>query len=318
LAYPVPAHCTVSLTAQHFSTPELRTEGGASPTPEGHTIHRLAARHRELFGGRQVAASSPQGRFAAGAARIDATTLLGTDAYGKHLLHRYPAGTLHIHLGLYGRFTDGEGPPPPPVGEVRLRLTSPEHWLDLRGPAACELLDPAEVGALVARLGADPLRPDADPTHAYERIRRSTRPLAALLQDQSILAGPGVIYVTEVLFRAGLPPTLPGRALKPNQWQSIWDDLSALMREGVTRGRIDTVHSAHTPEAMGRPPRVDRHGGEVYVYRRAGQPCLLCDTEVRTGTLAARNTYWCPTCQPARARPTRRLATPTRPAAPTA
>jgi endonuclease VIII len=266
--------------------------------PEGHTIHRLAARHAALFGGRRVRVSSPQGRFAADAGRVDGTVLRGTDAYGKHLLHRYDAGTVHIHLGLYGRFTDGEGAPPPPVGEVRLRMSNRAHWLDLRGPAACELLAPIEVEALVARLGADPLRPDADPKAAYERIRRSTRPLAVLLQDQSILAGPGVIYVTEVLFRAGIPPTTPGRDLRPERWRSMWDDLTTLMREGVVRGRIDTVHSAHTPEAMGRPPRVDRHGGEVYVYRRAGQPCLLCGTEVRTGVLAGRNTYWCPTCQP--------------------
>ncbi len=53
----------------------------------------------------------------------------------------------------------------------------------------------------------------------------------------------------------------------------------------------------HTPEAMGRPPRVDDHGGEVYVYRRAGLPCLLCDTEVRTARLVARNLFWCPSCQ---------------------
>jgi endonuclease-8 len=243
--------------------------------------------------------SSPQGRFAAGAARIDGTVLRGTDAFGKHLLHRFDAGTLHVHLGLYGRFTDGAGAPPPPVGEVRLRLAAAGHWLDLRGPAACDLLDAAEVDALVARLGADPLRADANPDLAYQRIRRSTRPLAPLLQDQSILAGPGVIYVTEVLFRAGLPPTTPGVELRPEQWQGIWDDLSLLMREGVAHGRIDTVHSAHTPEAMGRPPRVDRHGGEVYVYRRAALPCLLCGTPVRAGALAARNTYWCPTCQPA-------------------
>ena len=267
-------------------------------TPEGHTIHRLAARHAELFGGRRVRASSPQGRFAGGAARVDGTVLHGTDAYGKHLLHRYDAGTLHVHLGLYGRFTDGNGTAPPPVGEVRLRLTRRGHWLDLRGPAACELLDDREGAALVARLGADPLRADADPDRAYERIRLSDRPLAALLQDQSILAGPGVIYVTEVLFRAGLHPTTPGRALDRKTWKTIWDDLRALMREGVQRGRIDTVHSVHTPEAMGRPPRVDRHGGEVYVYRRAAQPCLLCGTAVRGGAIAARNTYWCPTCQP--------------------
>ena len=47
------------------------------------------------------------------------------------------------------------------------------------------------------------------------------------------------------------------------------------MKEGVARGRIDTVHTAHTPEAMRRAPRVDRHGGEVYVYRRPGRPASL-------------------------------------------
>jgi endonuclease-8 len=65
----------------------------------------------------------------------------------------------------------------------------------------------------------------------------------------------------------------------------------------VATGRIDTVHVAHTPEAMGRLPRVDRHGGEVYVYRRTGQPCLVCGGAVRTAPLAGRNSYWCPTCQ---------------------
>ena len=266
--------------------------------PEGHTVHRLAARHRALFAGRRVTVSSPQGRFAAGAAEISGRVLRETEAAGKHLLHRYSGGrTLHVHLGLYGRFTDGTGDPPPPVGEVRLRMGRRGHWLELRGPAACEVLTAPEVEALLARLGPDPLRADADPQRAYARISTSDRPLAALLMDQSIVAGPGVIYVTEVLFRAGLPPTTPGRMLAPEAWQGIWADLVALMREGVERGRIDTVHSRHTPEAMGRPPRVDRHGGEVYVYRRAGQPCLVCGTAVRTAILAARNSYWCPTCQ---------------------
>ena len=70
-----------------------------------------------------------------------------------------------------------------------------------------------------------------------------------------------------------------------------------MMREGVTHGRIDTVHSAHTPEAMNRPPRVDAHGGEVYVYRRARLPCHICGGEIRTADLAARNLFWCPACQ---------------------
>ena len=267
--------------------------------PEGHTIHRLARRHRELFAGQRLRVDSPQGRFATGAKLLDGTELVDTEAYGKHLLHHFAGDrSLHVHLGLYGKFADGPGRPPAPVGQLRLRQRGGGHWLELRGPTACEVLSPVEVQALRARLGEDPLRPDADPTRAYPRIARSPTPLAALLLNQSIVAGAGLIFVTEALFRAGLAPTTPGRALTPAGWTALWADLSALMTAAVATGRIDTVHSGHTPEAMGRPPRVDRHGGEVYVYRRPGQPCLVCATPVRHAALAGRHSYWCAHCQP--------------------
>ena len=275
--------------------------------PEGHTIHRLATRHRELFAGHPVTVSSPQGRFTAGAALIDGRVLRDTEAYGKHLLHHYEDDrTVHVHLGLYGKFTEGELPVPEPVGQIRMRLIGSGHWLELRGPTACQVLEPDAVELLKARLGADPLRDDADPAAAYARIRSSTKPLFALLLDQSIVAGCGLIYANEVLFRAGLAPTTPGRMIAADQWDEIWTDLRALMKEGVARGRIDTVHTRHTPEAMRRAPRVDRHGGEVYVYRRPGQPCLVCETPVARGPLAGRNLYWCPTCQPTVDHPVRR------------
>jgi len=78
----------------------------------------------------------------------------------------------------------------------------------------------------------------------------------------------------------------------------VWDDLVALMADGVRVGRIDTVRPQHLPEVMGRPPRQDTRGGEVYVYRRTGQPCHVCGTTIRAGELAGRNIYWCPRCQP--------------------
>jgi endonuclease-8 len=267
--------------------------------PEGHTIHRLAARHRDLFAGRPIELSSPQGRFTAGATLLSGHTLTDTEAYGKHLLHHYDNGlSLHVHLGLYGRFTDGVPPVPAPIGEVRMRMIGAGQWMDLRGPAACEVLDPAQVAALRARLGADPLRDDADPAPSYRKLSASTRPIFALLLDQTIVAGCGLIYANEVLFRAGLVPTTPGREITPACWDELWADLRALMKEGVARGRIDTVHTAHTPEAMQRAPRVDRHGGEVYVYRRPGLPCYVCGTAIARGPLAGRNLYWCPSCQP--------------------
>lgn len=268
--------------------------------PEGHTLHRLARAHQRRFGGRPVTVSSPQGRFASSAALVDGRVLRRAEAYGKHLFHRYgPDLVVHVHLGLYGTFSEAPVPCEPPRGQVRMRLVGETHWADLRGPTACELLRDDEVTAVRARLGPDPLRRDADPERAWSRISRSRSPMAVLLMSQDVIAGIGNVYRAELLFRHGLDPMLPGRSLGRQRWDGLWADLVALMRDGVRRGRIDTVRQEHSPAATGRPPRQDRHGGEVYVYRRAGQPCLVCGTVLPGTELAGRNLYWCPVCQPA-------------------
>jgi endonuclease VIII len=268
--------------------------------PEGHTLHRLADLHRRRFAGAPVAVSSPQGRFAASAALVDGRVLERTEAHGKHLFHHYgPDLVVHVHLGLYGVFSDEPLPVEEPRGQVRMRMVGPAHYADLRGATACELLTDAEAGAIHARLGEDPLRPDADPDRVWTRVSRSRAPLATLLMDQSVIAGVGNVYRAEVLFRHGLDPQLPGRALSRPCWDAVWADLVGLMREGVRSGRIDTVAPEHDPVRTGRAPRQDRHGGEVYTYRRAGLPCLVCGTPIAHVEHAARNLFWCPTCQPA-------------------
>ena len=270
--------------------------------PEGHTIHRLAARHRELFAGERLAVSSPQGRFAAGAALVDGSRLRDTEAYGKHLLHHYEGDRIvHVHLGLYGQFTDGEPPPPAPVGQVRMRLVSGAHWLDLRGPAACEVLDPARDAARCGT-GSAPIRCATTPTRrpAYARIRRSAKPLFALLLDQSVVAGCGLIYVNEVLFRAGLPPTTPGRQIGPD----------VLGRALGRPARADEGRGGARPDRH-RPHRA--HAGGDAAARRGwtgtaarctstagpGSRAWSAAPAIARGPLAGRNLYWCPTCQPA-------------------
>jgi endonuclease VIII len=270
--------------------------------PEGHTLHRLATELRDRFAGRVVGVSSPQGRFAESARLVDCTELLDAESYGKHLFVAFAEERfVHVHLGLYGKFDLYDGPPPPPVGQVRLRIASngarPSYG-DLRGATACELLTAEQRRLVLDRLGPDPLREDADWTTAWARVSRSRAPIGALLMDQAVLAGVGNVYRAEVLFRHRIHPLRPGNTLRRGQFRSMWEDLVLLMREGVRTGRIDTVHTAHTPEVMGRPPRVDDHGGEVYVYRRHGQPCYVCGSLVRTEVLAARNLFWCPRCQP--------------------
>jgi endonuclease-8 len=261
--------------------------------PEGHTLHRLARLHQRRYAGSPVWVSSPQGRFA-DAAALDGLVLRRALAWGKHLFHEYQGGPIvHVHLGLYGTFREHRTPMPEPRGQVRMRIVGTDYGTDLRGPTACEVIDEAQMAAILARLGPDPLRSDADPQLAWARISKSRKAIGALLMDQSVLAGVGNVYRAELLFRHGINPYRPGRDIDEQEFTAAWTDLVELMKVGVRRGRIIVIRPEDDQGAPGYRPR----GPRTYVYRRAGQPCRLCDTTVLNATMEARNLFWCPGCQ---------------------
>lgn len=310
--------------------------------PEGHTVHRVAHQLDRDFVGRTLAVSSPQGRFAAGAQRIDGRVLLASRAVGKHLFLEFEGGpVLRVHLGLYGawdfhgkvspladglaplaslgaprarravRIGEGErelgdGPapdapfPPEPVGQVRVRLATTESAADLRGPTACEVLDPQAAAAAAARLGPDPasiddpVALDAAGEEVVAAVTGRATAVGALLMDQSVLAGIGNVYRAELLFRARLEPHTPGRRVPAEVVRALWRDWARLLADGIRTGVILTredLDEAGRAAALVTPD--ERH----WVYHRAGLPCRVCRTPVQVETMATRNLYWCPTCQ---------------------
>ena len=214
--------------------------------PEGHTLHRLARLHQRRFGRTPVTVSSPQGRFVEGAAAVDGRILRRASAWGKHLFHHYAGGrVVHVHLGLYGTFTEAPIPMPLPVGQVRMRMVGAEYGTDLRGPTVCEVIDEAQIADVVARLGPDPLRRDADPAPAWARISKSRRPIGALLMDQAVIAGIGNVYRNELLYRHRIDPYRPGVMIGTDEFDAMWTDLVELMKVGLRRGKIITVEREH-------------------------------------------------------------------------
>ena len=221
---------------------------------------------------------------------------------------------LRVHLGMYGmwRFSgpglqgigrrgrkaefDEEGVPAP-RGVVRLRLATATHTADLSGPTACELLSPAEKAAAVAKLGPDPLRNGARPGRAWEAIHASRTAIGQLLMNQDVVAGIGNIYRAELLFRAGIDPHKPGRDLTRLQWDALWKDTRALLRDGVRDGAIITTRPKDRPAGAPVVGRRMRKDGRSYVAYRAGEPCRICGDKVRVEPMAGRKLYWCPTCQ---------------------
>ncbi|MDK4326425.1 Fpg/Nei family DNA glycosylase [Corynebacterium propinquum] len=277
--------------------------------PEGHVIHRLADEFTRIFGTQRLHITSPQGRFATEAALVDGSRLERAEAFGKHLFLHFDAASdehiIYIHLGLIGhlRFEDREKV----WGQIRLRIETLDDdgssedttnlAANLRGPQWCRLITDEEYAIAVGKIGEDPIRDDANPRQVWAKVQRSKRSIGSLLMDQKLFAGVGNIYRAEVLFRHQQSPFTPGNAIDRSVFFAMWEDLVVLMRQGVVDGEINTVRDEHTPEVMHRPARDDEHGGEVYVYRRAGDDCYVCGSDIAMKAYEGRNLFWCPTCQ---------------------
>jgi endonuclease-8 len=242
--------------------------------PEGHTIRHLADEHTRLFAGKRVAVSSPQGRFP-DAALVDGARFVGADAWGKHLFHEYAGERfVHVHLGIYGTFTTHAWPAAEPRATTRMRIVGRKVAVDLVGPNTCELVDAAGRDAIVARLGPDPLRADADPERAWAALQRRRVPIGQALLDQGVIAGVGNVFRAEALFTHRISPSRPANELTRAEFDAIWVTLRDLLRKGVEEQRISTRN----------------------VYR--SEMCPECGTPIRRWDMAGRWAYACPTCQP--------------------
>jgi endonuclease-8 len=257
--------------------------------PEGHTIHRAARDHRRILARQKLIVSSPQGRFSRGASLLNEQICSAVEAFGKHLLYKFDNEyTLHIHLGLFGRIRKQKLPLAEPKGSVRVRLIGKTHLIDINGPTICEILDQKEVMALVGRIGPDVLRTDANPDLAYNKIARSRAPIGRLIMDQSVMAGIGNIYRSEILWRQAIHPETPGKAINRQTFDQIWDDARTLLAIGVERNAIITVFDGQLPKK--------RYGEKFNIFGKAS--CPKCEGEIRRFEISGRRTFVCDYCQP--------------------
>lgn len=241
-------------------------------------------------------ASSPQGRFDAGAARIDGATLETAEAWGKHLLCTWSSGEiLHVHLGLIGKFRRRR-PDDEAVGAIRLRLETDDVAWQLSGPQTCTLVDPTERDAIAAALGPDPLRHGKRGRAAFVAgLAATRRPIGAVLLDQRVVAGIGNVYRAELLWLVGVHPDTPASQIDAETAGQLWDLTVEQLRRGVEWNRIVTVSST---DAGRRVTRTMPRGDTLYVYKRADLPCRRCGELIRESSVAGRTIAHCPTCQP--------------------
>ena len=270
--------------------------------PEGDTIFRTAEVLRATLLDRRIteARAQPQPglRRVPDLTRLVGATVTGVQARGKHLLIGFDNGlTLRSHLRMNGswhRYRPGERWRLPQRRASAMLETAEAVAVAFDTPVV-ELLTDADLrrSPALTALGPDLLGAEFDLDEALRRLReRDDEQLGNALLDQRAVAGIGNVYKSEVSFLERLDPWAPVAPFDD-------DELAGALRTARRLLQANTRGGARVTTGSGI------RGQGLWVYGRAGRPCRRCGTRIeqrRQGELA-RQTFWCPRCQPARGGP---------------
>ncbi len=272
--------------------------------PEGDTLFRTAAGLRPYLVGREVERARAQGPGPVPqVARLVGQRVAAVESQGKNLLIRFDNGLeLRTHLRMNGswhRYRPGERWRRPPA-RARLVLEVPGTVAVCFDAPVVELFE-ARTEALhpaLSQLGPDLLAPDFEAAEAHRRLRdpaRAATEIGVALLDQRAMAGVGNVYKNEILWIEQVSPFARVDALDDATLDRLITTAHRLLLANVDARRGAERITTGGDRAVGMP---------LYVYGRRGRPCRRCRTPIavtRQGTDLPRSTYWCPSCQGARA-----------------
>lgn len=229
--------------------------------------------------------------------KLVGTKLVAMRRHGKYLLLDTSGPyTLLVHLGMTGRVLIASKSAP--------RANHTHLVLDL-GTRELRFVDPRRFGQIdvvertrerehtgLAILGPDPLVHGIDPKAFAAAAKRKKTTLKAFVLDQSVLAGVGNIYASEALWRAKLRPTKRAHRLTLAAAKRLAKAIDEVLHHALHNGGTTLSDFVAADGAEGD------NADYLWVYGRAGEPCLRCKTMIRRAVHQGRATYYCPTCQP--------------------
>lgn len=215
---------------------------------------------------------------------------------GKWLLIDMDEGVLLMHLGMSGSLAFAAR-----HGDAGAH----DHFDLVTSRGTLRLNDPRRFGAVVyapredspegvkmlGRLGVEPLSDEFDPQRFHQALRQRKSAIKQVLLAGDVVVGVGNIYASEALFLARIRPTLAANRISGPRAARLRQAIRDVLTRAVARGGSTLRDFSN---AWGESGYFQL---EAMVYDRAGQPCRVCATPIKTIRQGQRATYYCPRCQ---------------------
>ena len=222
--------------------------------------------------------------------------VVGVRRRGKYLLVDLDNGVLLVHLGMSGSLRFARKLP---VAGIH------DHFEMVTTHGTLRLKDPRRFGAVVyadsedapmarkllEKLGMEPLSDNFDADQFHAQLKRRKAAIKQVLLAGDVVVGVGNIYASEVLFLAGIRPTVSAARLTRSRATKLHGAIREVLARAVAMGG-STLRDFSS--ANGKNGHFQF---EAMVYARAGQACRICGTPIKTLRQGQRSTFYCPQCQ---------------------
>ncbi len=226
---------------------------------------------------------------------LSGEVIIGVRRRAKYLLFDTESVILLNHLGMTGSWR---------LLARNEELGKHDHCLiELADGRVLAFRDPRRFGLLdLIKPGQEAVHPrlkdlGVEPLDGFSaelllvKSRKRKVPIKVLLMNQKIVVGIGNIYASEVLFRAGVRPTRSSGTLTRGECARIVEAVKKVLVSAIRAGGSSIRDYRNLGGEEGGFQ--DQH----LVYERAGEPCSICKTAIKSKVMAGRSTYWCPRCQ---------------------
>ena len=218
----------------------------------------------------------------------------------KYLLIGFDDGaTLISHLGMSGRFRiyEGEFPALQKHDHVifktdqgaEVRYNDPRRFGFMKIANAGDLFD----HPLIKSIGPEPLSDDFDAKKLAQALKDRHSPIKSVLLDQTVIAGLGNIYVSEVLFRAGISPKRKAANIAAVRINKLYNAIVDVLSQAISVGG-STISDHKQPSG-----ELGYFQNSFGVYGREGAACSNCNCNIlETGGVrrikqSGRSTFYC-------------------------
>jgi len=141
------------------------------------------------------------------------------------------------------------------------------------------------------KLGIEPLADAFTAAWLIENLHRKKRMIKALLLDQRIIAGLGNIYVDECLWQSGIHPETRSNKIPKKNISTLRNSIRNTLESSITARGTTVVNFSYLNGRSGK------FSSQLQVFRKDGQPCAKCGSEILRKRVCGRGTHFCPSCQ---------------------